>query len=130
MQSLRAWAKALKREVYALYFVGQDPRVSWVVKVIAVCTVAYAFSPIDLIPDFIPIVGYLDDLLIVPLGIFIVFKLVPAKVIADCRAKANTTIATHQFTSQNWIAAIVVVLIWILVGAAIGLLLWRYWHRQ
>src|SRR5215510_13084224 len=89
---LIAWrerARLLKREVYALYFACRDPRTPWYAKAIAACVVAYALSPIDLIPDFIPVIGYLDDLVIVPLGIALVLKLIPAEIMAEHRALAS-----------------------------------------
>ena len=81
-------ARQLKRETYALYLAYRDPRVPWYAKVLAVCVVAYAFSPIDLIPDFIPVLGYLDDLVFVPLGISLALRLIPPEVMAECRACA------------------------------------------
>src|SRR5689334_23904289 len=88
MEKLKNWARALKRDVMALWLAARDPRVPWHAKAVAGAVAAYALSPIDLIPDFIPIVGYLDDLLIVPLGIWVAVKLIPAPVMAELRAKA------------------------------------------
>lgn len=84
----KAWAKSLKRDVVALWIAARDPRTPWYAKVAAGAVAAYALSPVDLIPDFIPILGYLDDLLIVPLGILLVVRLIPAPLMADYRAQA------------------------------------------
>ena len=86
---LRQWARATKRDLLALYLAARDPRVPWYAKVVAACVAAYAFSPIDLIPDFVPVLGHLDDAVIVPLGILLALKLVPADVMADLRAEAE-----------------------------------------
>src|ERR1700694_496145 len=91
MPTLDTWkqrARQLKRETYAMCLAYKDPRVPWYARVFAAGIVAYAFSPIDLIPDFIPILGYLDDLIIVPLGIALALKMIPPHVMAECRAKA------------------------------------------
>ena len=84
---LRAWARALKRDVHAIWLAARDPRVPWYAKMIAGCVAAYALSPIDLIPDFIPVLGYLDDLVIVPLGILLVVALIPPHIMAQHRAR-------------------------------------------
>jgi uncharacterized membrane protein YkvA (DUF1232 family) len=83
----RQRARSLRKETYALYLAARDPRVPWYAKLIAVCVVGYAFSPIDLIPDFIPVLGYVDDLVLVPLGIALVLKMIPGEVMADCRER-------------------------------------------
>lgn len=85
---LKIWARAIKRDVHALYLVARDPRAPWYVKALALATAAYALSPIDLIPDFIPVFGYLDDLILLPLAILLVAKLVPAEIMAEHRAAA------------------------------------------
>ena len=84
----RERATQLKREVYAMVYAARDPRVPWYAKALALAVVAYALSPIDLIPDFIPVLGYLDDLLILPAGVLAVRALIPAQVMAECRARA------------------------------------------
>jgi uncharacterized membrane protein YkvA (DUF1232 family) len=106
-------ARHLKRETYALYLAYRDPRVPWYAKLLAACVVAYAFSPIDLIPDFIPVVGYLDDLVLVPLGIALSLKLIPPQVMAECRTRA----AAAEGKPTNWVAAMVIVAIWIGLAA-------------
>jgi uncharacterized membrane protein YkvA (DUF1232 family) len=110
----RAKARALKREVFALYFACRDPRVPWYAKTLAACVVAYAFSPIDLIPDPVPVLGYLDDLVLIPLGVLVVRWMIPATVLAECRARADQL--SEKPTS--WGAAAVIVLIWVLLAAA------------
>src|ERR1700748_1995011 len=84
----KQWARSLKRDVHALYLAGRDPRVPWYAKALAVVIAGYALSPLDLIPDFIPVVGYLDDLILVPLGILVVIRLIPADIMAEHRATA------------------------------------------
>ena len=84
----RSWARQIKRDVVALWLAIRDPRVPWYAKTVAAVVAGYALSPIDLIPDFIPVLGYLDDLMIVPLGIMLAVKLVPAPVMADLRVRA------------------------------------------
>jgi uncharacterized membrane protein YkvA (DUF1232 family) len=88
IKNLKERARILKRETLTLYFAARDPRTPWYAKVVAVGVVAYALSPIDLIPDFIPVVGYLDDLIIVPAGIALVLRMIPAHVLVDCRERA------------------------------------------
>ncbi|MGE7274911.1 YkvA family protein [Brevibacillus panacihumi] len=113
-------AKKLKVEAYVLFFAYRDPRVSWYAKLFAILVVAYAFSPIDLIPDFIPILGYLDDIIIVPLGIWVALKLIPKEVIHDCREKAQALLAKGK--PKNWIMGAIFILIWILLG------IWLSWY--
>lgn len=88
MARIKVWARGIKRDVIALWLAARDPRVPWYAKALASVVAAYALSPIDLIPDFIPILGYLDDLLIVPLGILIAVKLIPDDIMADLRMRA------------------------------------------
>ena len=114
MQSWKQRVKQLKNETYAIYIACKDPRVPWYARVFAGFVVAYAFSPIDLIPDVIPILGYLDDLILVPLGIMLVLKMIPPDVLAQCREKAEAAISQGKPTSR--IAAILIVGIWLLLG--------------
>lgn len=115
-------ARQLKVEVYALYLAYRDPRVPWHARLFALLVVGYAFSPLDLIPDPIPVLGYLDDLVLIPLGIALALKMIPASVLAECRAQAKATMAQGKPT--NWVAAAVIVAIWVLLAAlAIALLL-------
>ncbi len=118
MERLDTWkrrAGELKQEVYALYLACKDPRVPWYAKALAACVVAYALSPIDLIPDFIPILGYLDDLILVPLGIYLVLKLIPDEVMSECRQRAKALADEKRPT--NHLAAIVIVAIWLVLAA-------------
>jgi uncharacterized membrane protein YkvA (DUF1232 family) len=115
LRSLRQWARRLKSETYALYLAYKDPRVPWYARVLAACVVAYAFSPIDLIPDPIPVLGYLDDLILIPLGVALAVKLIPPAVLAECRGRAQD--AMRQGKPVNWFAAAVIVAIWLLLAA-------------
>lgn len=113
----------LKAEVYAAHLACKDPRVPWYARVLAACVVGYAFSPIDLIPDFIPILGYVDDLILLPLGIALVIKMIPPTVMAECREKAR--VADRQRRPTNWIAAGLIILIWLLLASTSVVLLAR-----
>ncbi|WP_246072962.1 YkvA family protein [Paenibacillus dokdonensis] len=108
---LKNKVRAIKLNLFVLYLAYKDPRVPWYAKLFAVCVVAYAFSPIDLIPDFIPILGYLDDLVIVPLGITIALKMIPIVVLDECRIKAEEM--RKNTKSKNWIAATAIIMIWV-----------------
>ena len=114
MRSLKQLAKQLKQETYAIYLASIDQRVPWYARVLAGVTVAYAFSPIDLIPDFIPIIGYLDDLIIVPLGIWLVIKMIPPEILAECREKAAAEIERGK--PINRAATAIIIAIWIGCG--------------
>jgi len=114
MQTWKQRARQLKKETYAIYIACKDPRVPWYARVFAGFVVAYAFSPIDLIPDVIPILGYLDDLVLVPLGIILVLKMIPPAVLAECRDKAEAL--TGEGKPISWIAAGIIVAIWLLLG--------------
>ncbi|HEY9739022.1 MAG TPA: YkvA family protein [Coleofasciculaceae cyanobacterium] len=114
MQTWKQRVRQLKKEQLAIYIACKDPRVPWYARVFAGFVVAYALSPIDLIPDVIPILGYLDDLILVPLGIILVLKMIPPAVLAECREKAEA--AMNQDKPTSWIAAIVIVAIWLLLG--------------
>lgn len=114
---LRAWALALKGEVLAVYFAARDREAPWGLRLLALAVAAYALSPIDLIPDFIPLLGYLDDLIIVPLGLWLVVRLMPPPVLARARLKAQQLLQRPR----SWAAAAVFVLLWLIAG---GLLTW------
>ena len=107
--ALKEWAKALKRDVVALWLAARDPRVPWYAKALAGATAAYALSPIDLIPDFIPVLGYLDDALLVPAGIWLSVRLIPGPVMAELREAAR--LRTERPVSRT--GAVVIVLVWI-----------------
>ena len=111
LTSLKQRARGLKRDTYALYLACRDPRTPWYAKAFAGAIVAYALSPIDLIPDFLPVIGYLDDLIIVPAGLVLAVKMIPEPVLADCRERAQ--LATDRPTSMA--GAAVIVAIWIAV---------------
>jgi uncharacterized membrane protein YkvA (DUF1232 family) len=108
IQRIRQWARLARRDVYAVYRAARDPRVPWYAKALAFCVAGYALSPIDLIPDFVPVLGYMDDVIIVPLGILIVVKLIPPEIIAEHRALA----AASQGRLVSHTAAIVIVVVW------------------
>ena len=115
LSNWRRRVRQLKTESYALYLAYRDPRVPWYARLWALVVVAYAFSPIDLIPDPIPILGYLDDLVLIPLGIALVLKMIPKEVMAECREQAKFRMLQEK--PVNWVAATVIFGIW--VGLAI-----------
>jgi uncharacterized membrane protein YkvA (DUF1232 family) len=112
LERLKQQARQLKIELFAIHLACRDPRVPWYAKAFAICVVGYAFSPIDLIPDFIPILGYLDDLIVVPLGIMLILKIIPPAVMIECRVKAQS--ATLRDKPKNWIAAGIILIVWVL----------------
>jgi uncharacterized membrane protein YkvA (DUF1232 family) len=122
---LKKWARSLRGEVHAVYLAARDHRTPWYAKALAICVAGYALSPIDLIPDFVPVLGYLDDVIIVPLGILAVVKLIPPAVMAESRAAA----ALAAEKPISWSAAVVIVLIWIASIALTGWLAYRYFVR-
>ena len=115
LADLKHRAGRLKAETVALYLAARDPRTPWYAKVLVAGIVAYAISPIDLIPDFVPVLGYLDDLILIPLGIALAIKLVPHSVLAECRTRAQDTIQNGKPVSR--FAGAVIVLIWLVVAA-------------
>lgn len=121
LDGLRQRARALKAETYVLYLAARHPGTPWYAKLLVAAIVAYAFSPIDLIPDFIPVLGLLDDLVLIPLGILLAIRLVPPAVLAECRARAQER---RKLVSRA--AGMVVVLVWLGV-AALGL--WWAWRH-
>ncbi|NDK54666.1 YkvA family protein [Pontibacter fetidus] len=119
---LRKWkeiVRKLKEDIYTLYLASRDPRIPFLAKVVLVITVAYAFSPIDLVPDFIPVLGYLDDLLLLPLGIWLTIKLMPAEVLDEYRHKAREQLQRPR--KVNYTMAAIIVIIWLFIG---------YWAYQ
>jgi uncharacterized membrane protein YkvA (DUF1232 family) len=120
-------ARALKIQVMVLYYAYRDRRTPWYARLFTGFIVAYAFSPIDLIPDFIPVLGYLDDLVIVPLGVLLALKMIPAQVMAECRAKAEQTV--DEGKPQFGFMAVLIVAVWIVVLLAVGILLFKLWKR-
>jgi uncharacterized membrane protein YkvA (DUF1232 family) len=121
---MKQWAQAIKRDVHALYLAARDPRTPWYAKALAIVVAGYALSPIDLIPDFIPVFGYLDDMILVPLGIWLVILLIPVDVMAEHRALA----AAVQDEPVSRLAAAVIVLVWIASLALCGWLVFRAVH--
>lgn len=122
--SLREWARSLKLQTAVLYFAVRDPRTPITAKLFAAMIVAYALSPIDLIPDFIPVLGYLDDIVIVPLGIWLALKLIPAEVMVDARARAQQL--ESRRLPRSYLAAVIIAMLWVAVVSVFGL--WTY-HR-
>ncbi len=121
LQRWKQRARALKKEVYALYLAYRDSRTPWYAKVVAALVVAYAFSPIDLIPDPIPVLGYLDDLVLIPLGAALALRLIPPDVMSDARVKAEDLLRAGKPVS--WGGVVIVAVIWIaLAGLAVWLI--------
>lgn len=114
-------ASQLKSETYALYLAYRDPRTPWYARAWAALVVGYAFSPIDLIPDFVPVLGYLDDLVLVPLGVLLALKMIPPDVWAESRERACEVMASDR--PIRW-AAVIVVLTWVLLLSLIVAILW------
>jgi uncharacterized membrane protein YkvA (DUF1232 family) len=123
LDSLRRRARALKVETLALYHVARDPRVPWYARLFVGVVVAYALSPIDLIPDFVPILGYLDDLILVPLGIALALRMVPPLVLDDCRARAGTELGAGRPASRA--AMLAIMGIWLVSIALVAWLVAR-----
>jgi uncharacterized membrane protein YkvA (DUF1232 family) len=119
--------KALKKETFTLYLAYRHPLVPWYAKALALLIVGYALSPIDLIPDFIPVLGYVDDLILIPLGIMLVIRMIPAEILAECRQKAETIVG--QRIGAGNIAAAVIILIWILTAALVTWLIIKTVNR-
>ena len=125
-ERIKSWARALKRDAYAVYLAARDPATPWYVKALAFAVAAYALSPIDLIPDFVPVLGYLDDLILVPLGIWLVVSLIPEQAMAGYRAKASEAL---QRPHGNKFAAIAIIAIWISGAALLCELVLSRWAR-
>lgn len=119
--NLKAWARSLKRDAHAVWLCARDPRTPWYAKALGFAVAAYAFSPIDLIPDFIPVLGYLDDLIIVPAGLWLVLRMIPPAVLDEHRAAAEA--AADRPISK--VAAVAVIAIWIGVAVATGVAILR-----
>ncbi len=115
--SIKKRLHLLKREAYALYVATRDPRLPWTTKLFIALVLAHTFSPIDLIPDFIPVLGYLDDLIITPLGIALALKMIPVQVMADARGQADALM--RQGVPPSRVGALLVVLVWLLVIAGV-----------
>jgi len=122
LAGLKRRARELKQELAAVWFATRHPRTPFVAKVIAAAVIAYAFSPIDLIPDFIPVLGYVDDLLLLPLGVWIVLRLIPPDVMSECRAQAAAWIKQRGRRPRSYIGAAVIITLWL----AAMWLCWRW----
>lgn len=122
LNTAKDWARRTKRDVVAVYFAARDARTPWPVRCLAIAVAAYALSPIDLIPDFIPVLGYLDDLLIVPLGLLLVIRMLPPAVLQEARDKAASVLERPRSRA----AAVAIVLVWL--AFASGLIYW-WVHR-
>jgi uncharacterized membrane protein YkvA (DUF1232 family) len=119
--SLLRWAKEIKQQTLVVYFAARDPRTPWLVRLLALFVAAYALSPIDLIPDFIPILGYLDDLIVVPLGLVLVLRLVPPEVKQSAREQASA-VAERPVSRAM---AVAIVAIWLVLAGVVGLGVWQ-----
>lgn len=120
---IKTWARRVKRDIVALYIAARDPRTPWCAKAVAFAVAAYALSPIDLIPDFIPVFGYLDDLFLLPIGIVLAIRLIPPQLMIEFRRAAESRTRPRS----GWFAAAVVIAVWIVVAVAV--LSWAY-HRS
>lgn len=121
LKQLKNWAHQLKRDSVALYFAARDPRTPLWLKLFAAVVAAYALSPVDLIPDFIPVLGLLDDLVLVPLGLWLALRALPAVVLTDARAQAQALLARPH--GPRWMVALIV-LLWVLGVLLLGWVLW------
>lgn len=122
LEKWRARVKALKREVVAIALAARDPRTSWAARILIAAIVAYALSPIDLIPDFIPVLGFLDELLLLPAALMLAVRLIPGDALADARLRA-----ADMRLAPSRAAAVVIVLFWLAIAAYTAHLAWSYW---
>ncbi len=122
LQIAKQWARALKRDVLVVYLAARDPRTPWALRLLALAVAAYALNPIDLVPDFIPVLGYLDDLLIVPLGLALVLRLLPPPVLLAARERAARILARPR----SWLAAALIIMLWVLLAV----LLFAWWRGR
>ena len=109
---IKAWAKSLKRDVMTLWFVLKHPQAPWYARALAALLTAYALSPIDLIPDFIPVLGYLDDLIIVPVGIWLLLKIIPSQVLDECRNQADEWFREDKQKPRSWVGLTLILSLW------------------
>jgi len=120
---IASWAERLRAESYAMCLACRDPRTPWYAKAWLALVLGYLASPIDLIPDFIPVIGYLDDLLLVPAGLALAVRMIPKAVIDDCRARARDEL--YSGLKKNWMVAILIISVWMLVLCLVARWLWR-----
>ena len=123
IEKAKETSKELKRDIKAIYFAYKRPELPWYTKTLAAVVVGYALSPIDLIPDFIPILGYLDDLVLIPLGIYFVVKLIPEDIMDQCRVQSEESFKNSK--PKGWIAGSVIALLWIFIIFAIALKIFK-----
>jgi uncharacterized membrane protein YkvA (DUF1232 family) len=123
--TLRQWARRLRRDALTLWFAARHAATPWYAKALAAFVVAYALSPIDLIPDFIPVLGYVDDVLLLPALIWLALKLLPASVLSECRAQADAWVQARGARPSSRVGAVVIVLLWVLLGLALA----AWWLR-
>ena len=121
----RAWARRIKRDALTLWFARSHPATPWHAKVLAAVVVAYALSPIDLIPDFVPVLGYLDDVLLLPALIWLAVRLLPEEVLAASRAAADRWIAERAARPRSLVGAVAIVLVWVAAAAALWIVMTR-----
>jgi len=122
LESWKRRTQALRADTYALYLAYRDPRTPWYARLFAALVVGYAFSPVDLVPDFVPVLGYLDDLVLVPLGVLLALKMIPPEVWAESRRRAREEMISGR--PVRW-AAVVVIATWMLILALVAVILWR-----
>ncbi|MGJ7578682.1 YkvA family protein [Variovorax sp. RHLX14] len=126
--SLKTWAKRIKRDGVTLWFAGKHPATPWYAKALGLFVVAYALSPIDLIPDFIPVLGYVDDVLLLPVLIYLTIRMLPADVLSDCRMQADAWMAAEGKKPISRVGAVAIVVIWVAVAAALWVWLAPNWQ--
>lgn len=126
IHSLRRWAKQVKRDGLTLWFAGKHPATPWHAKALGFFVIAYALSPIDLIPDFIPVLGYVDDILLLPALIWLTVRLLPSEVLDECRAAADAWMNSKGAKPTSRLGAVLIVVLWIGLGAA----LWFWLHAD
>jgi uncharacterized membrane protein YkvA (DUF1232 family) len=124
---LKSMAKKLKANLMVMYLAYRDPRVPMFTKIFAICVVAYAFSPVDLIPDFIPILGYLDDLILVPLGVYLALRLFPKEVLEEYRAKAEEQRKLGK--PKNWVTGTLIIALWMALAVWAGWYIYGLWRQ-
>ena len=119
MQRLKTWARALQRDVMTLWFALKHPDTPWYARALAAVITAYALSPIDLIPDFIPVLGYLDDLIIVPAGVWLLLKIVPENVVVDSREKSEQWFLEQKGKPRSYVGLMIILILWLLASWAL-----------